>query len=190
MDGITKTTELLEAILLELPPRDIIVSQRISTRFLDTIKGSLKLQRSLFTVPDSGSSSNIVANAEQVLLNSAIADRIKQSAVVHFKVGQTYVGVLDLGVRNVRKSIGGTNKRPKYELCVCLEASQIRNYVGVGARVCELGSWENMFISQPACKVWVSLGMAREFGQWAERGLDLQGTLGEVMEHVERVAVV
>jgi hypothetical protein len=63
MDEILKTTELLEAILLELPPRDIIVSQRISTRFLDTIKGSLKLQRALFTVPDSGSSSNIVANA-------------------------------------------------------------------------------------------------------------------------------
>jgi hypothetical protein len=121
-----------------------------------------------------------------VLLNSAIADRIKQSAVVHFKIGQAYVGVSDLEARNVRKSVRGTNRRPKGELRICLAVTQIRNYVGVGAGVCEPGSWENMFISQPACKVWVSLELVREFGEWTERGLELQGTLGVVMEHVER----
>lgn len=43
--------ELLEAILVELPMRDLLLSQRVSKTFQLTIKGSTKLQRKLFFVP-------------------------------------------------------------------------------------------------------------------------------------------
>lgn len=42
------TTELLEAILLELPGHDILRSQRVSRQWQATIIGSPKLQQALF----------------------------------------------------------------------------------------------------------------------------------------------
>lgn len=43
--------ELLEAILIHLPPKDVLVVQRVSKAWQGTIKGSLLLQRALFYVP-------------------------------------------------------------------------------------------------------------------------------------------
>ncbi|EME80895.1 uncharacterized protein MYCFIDRAFT_85160 [Pseudocercospora fijiensis CIRAD86] len=47
------TVELLEAILLELPIRDVPLAQRIAQTWQQTINGSIKLQRSLFLKPAS-----------------------------------------------------------------------------------------------------------------------------------------
>ena len=38
-----QVTELLEAILLELPIKDLLLAQRINKQFKDTIKGSIKI---------------------------------------------------------------------------------------------------------------------------------------------------
>ena len=48
---VLNTTELLEMILLELPMRDILLSQRVDKNFETTIKHSLKLQRAVFLAP-------------------------------------------------------------------------------------------------------------------------------------------
>ena len=45
--------ELIEAILIHLPPRDLLLSQRISTHFLTTIRRSPTLQKLLFLLPES-----------------------------------------------------------------------------------------------------------------------------------------
>ena len=42
------TTELLEAILLDLPPRDVLLLTRVSRAWRGTVEGSVKLQRYLF----------------------------------------------------------------------------------------------------------------------------------------------
>lgn len=56
--------ELLEAVLLELPPRDLLLSQRVNKTFRDVIDDSIYIQRKLFfkpcssTVPDGTSVRN------------------------------------------------------------------------------------------------------------------------------------
>ncbi|KAK5126689.1 hypothetical protein LTR85_009623 [Meristemomyces frigidus] len=50
---VVNTTELLEAILIHLPTRDILLAQRTSKKFQNVIAGSPRLQRALFFLPDS-----------------------------------------------------------------------------------------------------------------------------------------
>lgn len=42
------TPELLEIDLLHLPPREVLILQRVSKTWLSTAEGSIKLQRWLF----------------------------------------------------------------------------------------------------------------------------------------------
>jgi hypothetical protein len=48
---VLSTTELLEAILLQLSLKDVLLSQRVSKEWRDTIVGSTKLQQLLFFRP-------------------------------------------------------------------------------------------------------------------------------------------
>lgn len=48
---VLQTTELLEAILAEMPNRQLLLSQRTCKIFLETIRGSSLLQRKLFLAP-------------------------------------------------------------------------------------------------------------------------------------------
>jgi hypothetical protein len=43
--------ELMEAILLELPMKDVLLSRRVNKQFKATIEGSVELQQALFFVP-------------------------------------------------------------------------------------------------------------------------------------------
>ncbi|KAK5687519.1 hypothetical protein LTS10_001657 [Elasticomyces elasticus] len=46
-DQVFGTTELLEHILIRMPARDVLLSQRVSQQWQAVIKGSLHLQRVL-----------------------------------------------------------------------------------------------------------------------------------------------
>lgn len=48
---VLQTPELLEMILLSVPCRDLLLSQRVDRMWRGTILGSLKLKRALFMVP-------------------------------------------------------------------------------------------------------------------------------------------
>ncbi|CZT17414.1 uncharacterized protein RCC_03248 [Ramularia collo-cygni] len=48
---VLQTTELLEAILLNLPMQQILLSQRTCKTFQDTVRGSLSLQRKIHFAP-------------------------------------------------------------------------------------------------------------------------------------------
>jgi hypothetical protein len=50
---VFETLELFEAILVQLPPRDLLLAQRISRGFQSVIQSSPKLQQSLFFRPES-----------------------------------------------------------------------------------------------------------------------------------------
>lgn len=52
MNEVFGIAELLEEILLMVPERDLLLSQRTCRRFRESIQGSLKLQRRLFLLPD------------------------------------------------------------------------------------------------------------------------------------------
>lgn len=51
---VLQTTELLELVLLELPPLDVLLAQRVSTFWRNAIRGSTKLQKLLFFLPVEG----------------------------------------------------------------------------------------------------------------------------------------
>lgn len=48
---VSATTELLEAILLELPMRDLLMSQKVSKHWKAVWDGSVRIQRALYFVP-------------------------------------------------------------------------------------------------------------------------------------------
>ncbi|KAK4616615.1 uncharacterized protein CLAFUR5_05313 [Fulvia fulva] len=48
---VLATAELLELILLDLPPRDLLSSQRVCTTWRHAVKASVKAQRALFRRP-------------------------------------------------------------------------------------------------------------------------------------------
>lgn len=52
VEQVFQLPELLEVILLHLPQRDILFSQRVNMLFRDTILNSQKIQRVLFFLPD------------------------------------------------------------------------------------------------------------------------------------------
>jgi hypothetical protein len=51
MDAVLNTAELLEAMLEQLPFRDLVLATRVNHRFRDFINGSKKLKRKLFIIP-------------------------------------------------------------------------------------------------------------------------------------------
>ena len=51
MDSVFRTPELMEKILLELPIKDVLLSQRVSSTFKNTITDSPRLQQALFLKP-------------------------------------------------------------------------------------------------------------------------------------------
>ncbi|KAF2770613.1 hypothetical protein EJ03DRAFT_326239 [Teratosphaeria nubilosa] len=52
INQVFRLPELLELILLNLPQRDILLCQRTSRNFRQTVEGSIRLQRALFFAPD------------------------------------------------------------------------------------------------------------------------------------------
>lgn len=64
-EAVLATTELLEAILLALPPRDILLVQRVSKRFETVVKQSTTLQCALFLQPVKDSPLHFVFSGEQ-----------------------------------------------------------------------------------------------------------------------------
>lgn len=50
--NVLATPKLLESILFELPPRDLLLAQRVNSTFRDQITGSKRIQRKLFFTTD------------------------------------------------------------------------------------------------------------------------------------------
>lgn len=51
-DSFFRLPELLELVLLQLPPRELLLSQRTSRSFLEAVQNSIHLQRRLFFTAD------------------------------------------------------------------------------------------------------------------------------------------
>lgn len=52
VDRFCSTPELLENMLLKLPMQDLLLAQRVCSRFQATIAGSIKIRRALFFEPE------------------------------------------------------------------------------------------------------------------------------------------
>jgi hypothetical protein len=59
--------ELFEAILLELLLTTLVLSQRTSQVFIDTIRDSVKLQQALFFAPIPNTSANLPGRSNPLL---------------------------------------------------------------------------------------------------------------------------
>lgn len=49
---VFRLPELLEMVLMSLSQKELLLSQRVSRNFRDTVKGSIRIQRALFLAPD------------------------------------------------------------------------------------------------------------------------------------------
>ncbi|KAK6408565.1 hypothetical protein LTR81_016983 [Elasticomyces elasticus] len=52
VNHVLRLPELLELVLVHLPQREILISQRVSRGFRDSVRGSILLQRALFLAPN------------------------------------------------------------------------------------------------------------------------------------------
>ena len=124
--------ELLELILLYLPPKDLILSQRTSQAFRDTVVGSTRLQRALFLAPDESSSSRRPENNRLLLRAFPGCYPTVTLKIVHDEL-EGIMRAREIWDVNISFPADGTRS-------ACL------------AVLYPEASWRKMFLSQPPCK--------------------------------------
>lgn len=167
MDQVLATAEVLELILLYLPPRDLLLSQRVNSTFRNTITFSQILQRSLFLTAAEPEESLIW----HVRLNSFLNPSWPKGRLKSFPLSN--------GIDPVGISIGypSTLTTP-ITWHVEIEPLDPADW---GLVIdCEPGSWQHMYLSQPPIKIHmvVSWGVGYRY-------LEMEGaTLGEVIKKI------
>ena len=143
--------EILETILLYLPQRDLLLSQRVSRNFQDTIDGSIRLQRALFFAPDwnlQGRTFNAYAKNNRPgskpennrLLLRAFPGCYPTVTLVIVNEGQTHDD-LEVGRRG--------SEHWSWDVCISFPADKPPNTKP--AVLYPEASWRRMFLSQPPC---------------------------------------
>ena len=142
--------ELFEAILLELPAKDLLLVQRVSKMWHELILESPKIQEALFFKVRPISS---LAAAQQPVINPLLQQMLKPH-----RGGARSYGERVLGVRV--QSATGSEKCRHCDDATC--QSDFYIYIdldgtGPPARGTELrsGSWREMYVSNPPCPVRV-----------------------------------
>ncbi|USW56437.1 Putative F-box-like domain superfamily protein [Septoria linicola] len=126
IEQVLATTELLEAILLQLPIRSVLLSQRISKTWHATITSSISLQRALFLRP------------------APVLSTSPRSRKIHFiDLSTPCHQVLSLrGTQSLLTSILPIRKREKVSTFTLTNSRS-------SATEDEVGSWRSMLLSQP-----------------------------------------
>lgn len=150
MDQVFNTTELVEAILLHLHPKDILLSQRVCRKFQNTIQGSLHLRRALFLAPTPPTTDNAPTHDLELKINPIHKEIIQNNTPVHFKLGSSYHAVRDLNVKPAY---------PIFKLPAVLNLTHrgIWWYPWPTDRVWEPGSWRDMYLCQSPCVVRIEM---------------------------------
>ena len=162
------TTHLLEAILCELPGRDVLVCQGVNKMCRDTIAHSRKLQRGLFFLPATD-----IQNGHEPICNTLLVDTI-------FMIGkgQFYIPPRSVDLRNgdevgnptLIRSVEGTAKRVAVEVRGIIAEDILENFFTTG-------TWKKLYLSQPAYPVVLRHPSSR--ARWLRAV-----TFGEVLEFV------
>ena len=143
MDKTLSIPELLEAVLLQLPAKDVLLAQRVSKRWQDVIKDSVQVQQALFLkarpTTSLGSKNIPEVNPWLQLIVGSLGNKAEIRGVIStkdcLKIDGTHAG-LPLAIC-------------EHESHVHISSSAVSD-ASIGAiNVLPPGSWRDMFISNP-----------------------------------------
>ena len=143
--------ELLELVLLYLPQKDILLSQRVSRSFRNTISGSVRLQKALFFSPDW----NLEGRTFNAYANNNRPGRKPENNVLLLRAFPgcyptvTLVIVNDPPNHNENEANRRGSEHWSWDVCICFPADRAPNTKP--AVLYPEASWRKMFLSQPPC---------------------------------------
>lgn len=155
--------ELLEAILLELPTRDLLLAQAVNVGFRDTIKSSIEIRRALFYEQTPASTSDAQAKPRINPLINRMYNFGKRGVSLHNHLQQCRY--MDIGDR------GEIFREACYHLHAPLRSFPPKMTAH------SPGSWRDMFMTHPPCPVVI----VDEFSRFHVMELAAR-TMGELVE--------
>lgn len=167
--AVFQTTELLENILVHLPMRDILVTQRVCQKFDAVIKGSVSIQQKLFSRPyEKGELWQFTKYPDDPLrtgeFSIAKGEVPKEERLTLAKLNPLFTvcpiasGDSVESRRIMLASQDGYGVAMKEFLTATLDRLLVQNFAGCG-------TWRNMFITDPPSKelqlaiLWTSGGL-------------------------------
>lgn len=143
--------ELLEIILLHLSQKDLLLSQRVSRNFRQTVEGSVRLQKALFFAPDW----NLECKAFNAYATSNRPGRKPENNRLLLRAFPGCYPTVTLVIINDAPSTHDmeTGRRGSehwsWDVCISFPADQPPNTKP--AVLYPEASWRRMFLSQPPC---------------------------------------
>lgn len=166
--SVLHTTELLEAILLGLDMRTLLLSQRVNKTFGNVIKGSLDLQRVLWVIPDP---------------NIAHSDLPEYSINPLIMQMKTYFGLVRASVEFPTRMLDDSTKD---YATMDLHFGSLSHLVSINAS--NTGSWRNMLLMQthdPRNEWYVSVIYQPPFvKKWLAEAFEEPVTLGDLVDNL------
>ncbi|KAK5124658.1 hypothetical protein LTR85_001371 [Meristemomyces frigidus] len=159
-DRLLATTELLELILLNLPMRDLLFAQRVSTRFKRVIDKSSPIQQALFFEPEAAGPNGIPPHGYKT--NPLLGDGSRiirppgPGPMVFNEDGEGFAIKIDRSASNMPTRSGSPDGFWKIE-CTLTDVSARSIYEVY--RYFREGSRRRMYATQPPCPVIVRGGI-------------------------------
>lgn len=140
-------TELLEIILLSLPQKDLLLSQRVSRSFRHTVQGSVRLQRALFLEPHFDLAER--ADDKYSANNRPGNNRLLLRAFPGIYPTVTLVIVNDYPTPNELAIGRRGSEHWSWDVCISFPADSLPS-CSPAVHYPE-ASWRKMYLSQPPC---------------------------------------
>lgn len=156
------TTELLEHILLQLPPKDLLFAEQICKDFGTVMRGSVKIQRALFFQPEPLTKKG---GARSVPIANPFLDPkfFPGRSLIVVQEQRTGGFVYLRGVRHVQTTSQHCDERgrPTHQAILSLRSTKMSSLkrIWLQPKIEKIhinGSWRRMYFTQPPCPVLVS----------------------------------
>lgn len=185
--------ELLEQILLHLPQRDLLLDQRVSRPFHNTISSSPKLQRALFFAPDPFLPSSPITYLNPTTGTTSAHTRPQNNRLLLRAFPGVYptVSPVLVNLPPSREDLNLGRPGPEswsWDLCISFPATGSALPAETSAATAYEGaSWRRMFLSQPPCK---QLHLVRRWRKNPMVAIEREGgiTMGDFVGEVEKGA--
>ena len=181
MDKVFSTVELLEAILLRVPQRDLLLSQAVCQMFRDTIKGSIKLQQMLFFAPETALDSTKPTEGRVNDLLYDIANANTRDSELQFRSNGRHLSISEISCYT---STGDWNLLVPPELHI-----NVRNYFKTGKSKDGTNwrpqSWDKMYLCQPPCEFRVSVFLGKEPRVFVAKATTMKDIMERCAEELE-----
>ena len=151
---IVWTYELLEKCLLNLPNKDILLSQLVSKVFDSVIKTSLQLQRKLFFTLDPAAEEGSETKLNPIFTHDTLRiaiplffDHKEKRLTCCYRDGRTRLYCRSMKATKVLVHMDLSSEQPTGDPgLTCEKVTHQR-------RILEQGSWKRMYLSQPICSI-------------------------------------